>query len=188
MAGHIEKNYKARDPELAKYLNFLREQEKYFEGFTVKNISRTDNSDADEIAKVVAQNTSLPQDVFLQVITQASIKTKQEVSREVHVIQSKDWRAPIMAYLHRHYELEDEVNEVKIKHRTRNYKIINNQLYKQGICEPLLKCILAKEGKELLQKKYTKEFVAHFHTQEPWQEKHFDKDSIGPQPKATAKK
>ena len=115
VAGHIEKDYKARDLELAKYLHFLREQEKYFEGFTVKNISRTDNSDANEIAKATAQNTSLPQDVFCQVLTQASIKTKQEVPREVHVIQSEDYRAPIMAYLCGHYEPEDEVNEVRMK-------------------------------------------------------------------------
>ena len=145
MAGHIEKDYKARDPMLAKYLQFLREQEKYFEGFTVKNISRIDNSDADEIAKAIAQNTSLPQDVFFQVLTHASIKAKQEVPREVHIIQSKDWRAPIMSYLRGHYEPEDEVNEVRMKHRIRNYKIINNQLYKQGICEPLLKCISAED-------------------------------------------
>ena len=150
MAGHIEKDYKARDPELAKYLQFLREQEKYFEGFTVKNISRTDNSDTDKIVKATAQNTSLPQDVFFQVLTHASIKAKQEVPREVHIIQSEDWRAPIMAYLREHYEPEDEVNEVRMKHRARNYKIINNQLYKQGICEPLLKCISAEERKELL--------------------------------------
>jgi hypothetical protein len=54
-----------------------------------------------------------------------------------------------MAYLHGYYKPEDEVNEVRMKHRTRNYKIINNQLYKQGICEPLLKYILVEEGKEL---------------------------------------
>ena len=90
VAGHIEKDYKARDPKLTKYLPFLREQEKYFEGFTVKNISRIYNSDADEIAKDAAQNTSLPQDVFFQVLTHASIKTKQEDPREVHIIQSKD--------------------------------------------------------------------------------------------------
>jgi len=118
VAGHIEKDYKARDPELAKYLQFLREQEKYFEGFIVKNISRTDNSEADEIAKAA---------------THASIKAKQEVPRKVHIVQSEDWRAPIVAYLRGHYEPEDEVNKIRMKHRTRNYKIINNQLYKQGI-------------------------------------------------------
>jgi ribonuclease HI len=150
VAGHIKKDYKARDPELARYLQFLREREKYFKGFTVKNISRTNNSDADEIAKATTQNTSLPQDVFFQVLNQASIDTKQEAPREDHIIQSEDWRAPIMAYLHDHYEPEDEVNEVRMKHRTRNYKITSNQLYKQGIYEPLLKCISTEEGKELL--------------------------------------
>jgi hypothetical protein len=92
----------------------------------------------------------LPQDVFFQVLTHASIKTKQEVLREVHIIQTEDWKASILAYLRGHYEPEDEVNEVRMKQRTRNYKIINNQLYKQGICEPLLKYISAEEGKELL--------------------------------------
>jgi hypothetical protein len=92
----------------------------------------------------------LPQDVFFQVLNQASIKTKQETPREVHIIQSKDWRAPIMAYLRGYYEPEDEVNEVRMKHITRNYKIINNQLYKQGIYEPLLKCISIEEEKVLL--------------------------------------
>ena len=86
VAGHIEKGYKAREPELAKYLQFLREQEKYFEDFTVKNISTTDNSEADKIAKATAQNTSLSQDVFFQVLTHASIKANQEVPREVHIV------------------------------------------------------------------------------------------------------
>jgi ribonuclease HI len=84
VAGHIEKDYKARDPELAKYLQFLREQEKYLEGFIVKNISRTDNSDADEIAKVAAQNTSFPQDVFFQILNKLPSKqnkTKQNKTR-----------------------------------------------------------------------------------------------------------
>jgi hypothetical protein len=48
---------------------------------------------------------NLPQDVFFQVLTQASIKIKQEAPREIHVIQSEDWRAQIMAYLRNHYEL-----------------------------------------------------------------------------------
>jgi ribonuclease HI len=141
VAGHIEKDYKARDPELAKYLQFLRDQEKHFEGFTVKNISRNDNSDADELAKAAAQNSSLPQDVFYQILKQASIKAVQATPREVHIIQSEDWRAPIMAYLRGHYEPKNKVNNIRMKQRTRNYKIINNQLYKQGICAPLLKYI-----------------------------------------------
>jgi ribonuclease HI len=63
VAGHIEKDYKARDPELAKYLQFLRDQEKHFEGFTVKNISRNDNSEANELAKAAAKKSSIHQSI-----------------------------------------------------------------------------------------------------------------------------
>jgi hypothetical protein len=129
-------------------LQFLRDQEKHLEGFTVKNISKNDNSDVDELAKAAAQNTSLPQDVFYQILKQASIKAVKATPREVHIIQSEDWRAPIMAYLRGHYEPENEVNNIRMKQRTKNYKIINNQLYKQGICAPLLKCISAEEEKK----------------------------------------
>jgi hypothetical protein len=80
VAGHIEKDYRARDLELLRYLLFLRDQEKHFE------------------------------------ITQASIKTKQEAPKEIHIIQSEDWRAPIMAYLREHYEPNNEVDEVRMKH------------------------------------------------------------------------
>jgi hypothetical protein len=55
-----------------------------------------------------------------------------------------------MAYLRGHYEPKNEVNNIRMKQRTRNYKIINNQLYKQGICAPLLKYISVEEGKKLL--------------------------------------
>jgi hypothetical protein len=72
-----------------------------------------------------------------------------------------------MAYLRGHYESDSEVNDTRMKQRTRNYKIINNQLYKQGICAPLLKCISAEEGKNYYQN-YTKEFVAHTLEQEQW--------------------
>jgi hypothetical protein len=55
-----------------------------------------------------------------------------------------------MAYLRGHYEPESKVNNIRMKQRTRNYKIINNQLYKQGICAPLLNCISVEEEKKLL--------------------------------------
>jgi hypothetical protein len=87
-------------------------------------------------------------------LKQTSIKAIQVTPREVHIIQSEDWRASIIVYLRGHYEPENEVNDIRMKQRIRNYKIINNQLYKQGICAPLLKCISTEEGKKLLSEIY----------------------------------
>jgi hypothetical protein len=93
-----------------------------------------------------------------------------------------------MAYLRGHYKPKNKVNNIRMKQRTRNYKIINNQLYKRGICAPLLKCISVEEGKKSYYQKYTKEFAAHILEQEQWQEKHSVRDFIGHQPKMTTKK
>jgi hypothetical protein len=58
--GQIEKNSKARDPKFEKYLDTVRRMEASFEGFSVKNIPRGDNEQADLLAKLAAQGLPLP--------------------------------------------------------------------------------------------------------------------------------
>jgi ribonuclease HI len=40
ISGYVDKNSKARDPKLEKYLDAVRRLEASFEGFSVKNIPR----------------------------------------------------------------------------------------------------------------------------------------------------
>ena len=56
-----------------------------------------------------------------------------------------------MAYLRGHFVPKDEKEENKMSLRARNYSIINEGLYRGGVCAPLLKCILREEGKQLLE-------------------------------------
>jgi hypothetical protein len=62
----------------------------YFKGFTVEYIERNKNSEVDGLAKVVARNTPLPLDVFLQVVLDASIKKVKAEPRVINVIQGED--------------------------------------------------------------------------------------------------
>jgi ribonuclease HI len=64
ISGHIDKSYKARDPELEKYLDAVRRMEASFEGFSVKNIPRGENEHADLLAKSAAHGLPLPSEVF----------------------------------------------------------------------------------------------------------------------------
>jgi ribonuclease HI len=54
ISGHVDKNSKARDPKLEKYLDTVRRLEASFEGFSVKNIPRGENEHADLLAKSAA--------------------------------------------------------------------------------------------------------------------------------------
>jgi hypothetical protein len=43
------------------------------------------------------------------------MKAIQDIPIEVHIIQSEDWRAPIMAYLRGLYEPKNEVDDIRMK-------------------------------------------------------------------------
>jgi hypothetical protein len=68
----------------------------------------------------------------------------------VNAIQSEDWRAPIVAALKGYYEAEDGVTSKRVAIRARNYHLVDGNLYRRGVCAPLLKCISVSEGKQLL--------------------------------------
>jgi hypothetical protein len=104
VASQIEKECMARDATLEKYLAAVRRMENYFKGLTIEYIERTKNTEADELAKAAAKKAVLPPDVFFHVIEDSSVKTVEAEPRMVNIIQGEDWRAPIMAYLHHHYE------------------------------------------------------------------------------------
>jgi hypothetical protein len=68
----------------------------------------------------------------------------------INIIQGEDWRAPIMAYLRHHYELDSEAELIRIQQRAKAYQIIGDNLYKTSATRPLLRCLSKDEGKELL--------------------------------------
>jgi hypothetical protein len=78
--------------------------ENYFKGFIVEYIELNKNSEADELAKATARNTSMPADIFFHVLEDASVKTIPSETRVINIIEGEDWRASIMAYLHQYYE------------------------------------------------------------------------------------
>jgi hypothetical protein len=63
---------------------------------------------------------------------------------------TEDWQAPITLFLQGYYHPTD-VNEAKrLKHRSRDFAIIEGQLYKKGISQPMLKCVTETEGVQIL--------------------------------------
>ena len=62
--GHIEKEFTMKEPKLIKYLAAVRRMEKHFAAFTFRRIPRSENIEADELAKVAMQRTLMPVDVF----------------------------------------------------------------------------------------------------------------------------
>jgi hypothetical protein len=140
------------------YLTAVRSLEKQFKGFTLQHVDRNKNEEADALAKAAAKGEALPSDVFYHVIGTTVVRNPEglqitqdaEGHRIVNLIMVEDWRAPITLYLQGHYHPTDRNEAKRLKHRSRDFAIVEGQLYKKGISQPMLKCITKTEDIEIL--------------------------------------
>jgi hypothetical protein len=90
MAGQVEKEYMAREPEIVKYLALVRALERGFQGFTLKHIPRLENAEADELAKAAANNLPMPQGIFYQVLISPATETATGAFQTVLLTECED--------------------------------------------------------------------------------------------------
>jgi hypothetical protein len=150
ISGHVDKSCKARDPKLEKYLDTVRRLEASFEGFSVKNIPRGENEHADLLAKSAAQGLPLPSEVFFEIIRAPSVELLKRAVLTISRVHSEDWRTEIISFLQGNCLSYDEAYNKRMEARTRPYVIIGRELYKHGVCSPLLKYLSRAKGIELM--------------------------------------
>ena len=69
----------------------------------------------------------------------------------ISLVHSEDWRTEIISFLQGNCLSDDEAYNKRMEARTRPYVIIEGELYKHGVCSPLLKCLSRVEGIELME-------------------------------------
>jgi hypothetical protein len=160
ISGHVDKSSKARDPKLEKYLDAVERLEASFEGFSIKNIPRGENEHADLIAKSAPQGLPLPSEVFFETIKAPSVELMERAVLTISPVHSEDW-TEIASFLQGNCFLDDEAYNKRMEARTRPYVIIEGELYKRGVCSPLLKCLSRTEGQELMKEIHAGMCEAH---------------------------
>jgi hypothetical protein len=118
--------------------------------FFRKNIPRGENEHADLLAKSVAQWLPLPSEVFFETIKGPSVELMEREVLTISLVHSEDWRTEIVSFLQGNCFSDDEAYNKRMEARTRPYVIIEGELYKHGVCSPLLKCLSRTEGHELM--------------------------------------
>jgi hypothetical protein len=102
------------------------------------------------LAKSAAQGLPLPSEVFFETIKAPSVKPMERAVLTVSPVHSEDWRTEIISFLQGNCLSSDEAYNKRMEARTRPYVMIEGELYKHGVCSPLLKCLSRAEGMELM--------------------------------------
>jgi hypothetical protein len=121
-----------------------------FEGFSVKNIPRGENEHGDLLAKSAAHGLPLPSEVFFETIKAPSVELMERAVLTISPVHSEDWRTEIVSFFQGNCFSDDEAYNKRMEARTRPYAIIEGELYKHGVCSPLLKCLSRAKGQELM--------------------------------------
>jgi hypothetical protein len=121
-------------------------------------VDRAKNEEADALAKAAARGEALPSDVFYHVISMPAVRSPEglqitndtEGHRIVNLIMTEYWRASITLFLQGYYHPSDINKAKRLKHRSRDFALIEGQLYKKGVSLPMLKCVTETEGVQIL--------------------------------------
>jgi hypothetical protein len=131
VSGKIKKECIAREPTVEKYLALVRRMENYLKGFTIEYIEQKKNTEADDLVKATACNTSMPPDVFFQVFEDALVKTVLLAPRLINIIEVEDCRGPITTYLRHYYESDSTIEKIRMQQRAKAYILLEVHA---GVC------------------------------------------------------
>lgn len=135
--------------------------EMHFRGFTIEHLPRKKNGEADDLAKMATEKDSMPPDVFFGTLSAPLIKPDKQPLSSVNAIAIIDWRSPIIDFLYGHYKPVEAHDLKRMQAQARGYILKGDNLFKLGVCAPLLKCIPQDQGIDLMREIHSRVCRSH---------------------------
>jgi hypothetical protein len=115
------------------------------------------NVAVDVLAKLGSDRAQVPPGVFVEELTSLSIKQPKPITSDASTPSVQvltivlSWTQVFFDYIKEHTLPLDKGEAAQIVRRSKNYVLVDNQLYRHGTSSVvLLKCITAEEGRVLL--------------------------------------
>ena len=146
----INNEYQAQEEKMAVYLQKAKELLGSFSSYTISQISRSQNAEADALARLTsARDADQLKFIPVETLNSLSIQTKEPLT--VNCVTAKDsWMTPVIQYLKDGMLPEDKKKTRLLRLKAARYTLYDNQLYKRGFSTSLLKCIDLEQGNHIL--------------------------------------
>ncbi|KAK3009095.1 hypothetical protein RJ639_015070 [Escallonia herrerae] len=97
VVNHVLGDYEARDERMAQYLNLVKTSAVKFQNFTIRQIPRDQNTQADTLTRLAsAEETDIRRPIYLEFLKDRSISSQTEVET---IEQEPCWMDMIVTYL-----------------------------------------------------------------------------------------
>nr|XP_025635645.1 uncharacterized protein LOC112729699 [Arachis hypogaea] len=135
ITSQVNGSYQAKDPLLQKYLEKVKSLSQKFEEVTIHHVPRERNTRADLLSKLASTKPGEGNRSLIQGMA-------REPAVTLHVTrQSPSWLDPITSFLENGKLPDDEKDAAKLRREAAKYAVIQGQLFRKGLNQPLLKCL-----------------------------------------------
>ncbi|XP_057719199.1 uncharacterized protein LOC130933588 [Arachis stenosperma] len=135
VTSQVNGSYQAKDPLLHKYLEKVKSLSQKFEEVTVHHVPRERNTRADLLSKLASTKPGEGNRSLIQGMT-------REPAITLHVTSlGPSWLDPITDFLEHGKLPSDEKDAAKLRREAAKYAVIQGQLFRKGLNQPLLKCL-----------------------------------------------
>ncbi|XP_057734220.1 uncharacterized protein LOC130949553 [Arachis stenosperma] len=135
VTSQVNGSYQAKDPSLQKYLEKVKSLSQKFEEVTVQHVPRERNTRADLLSKLASTKPGEGNRSLIQGITR-----EPAIALPITTLSSS-WLDPITNFLEHGQIPGDEKDAAKLRREAAKYAVIQGQLFKKGLNQPLLKCL-----------------------------------------------
>ncbi|XP_057756163.1 uncharacterized protein LOC130975374 [Arachis stenosperma] len=135
VTSQVNGSYQAKDPLLQKHLEKVKSLSQKFEEVTVQHVPRERNTRADLLSKLASTKPGEGNRSLIQGMT-------REPAIALHITTlSSSWLDPITNFLEHGQIPGDEKDATKLRREAAKYAVIQGQLFRKGLSQPLLKCL-----------------------------------------------
>jgi hypothetical protein len=159
IVNHVNGSYKAKDAKMATYLKHVKELQGEFDSFTIRQVPREMNVQADALAGLgsVCRHVDVPNVPIIHVLKPA-IDTSMEAQGVMSLqdnIDEESRPAPTWIQDYRNYLLNgtqpSDRNEARVfRMKASRYTVIDNVLFKKSVTGLLQRCLDNKEAEHVL--------------------------------------
>ncbi|XP_075486336.1 uncharacterized protein LOC142525939 [Primulina tabacum] len=139
VAQQIKGAYEAKDEKMLKYLKLIIARAATFTDWSIEQIPRGENEEADSLAKLAASMSEVNTREIM-CFTRLVLSVD-----ETSPTQINSWMTPLIEYIVYAKLPIDRVQALKVKKQAPRFTLLNNTLYRRSYLGPLLKCISESE-------------------------------------------
>jgi len=153
VTGQYSGEFSANDPQLAKYLEYVKLLAKTFETFRLDHVPRQDNSRADLLSKLASfTKPGQHKSVIRETLTSPRVDSSSElkIMSLSGVSNSGSWINPIRSYLADGVLPANSDEAQRVKRNSSRYTLVDGHLFRFGFSRPILMCVENTEARRIM--------------------------------------